>query len=78
MLDKCKHHLDTVRESYLEHLCFAVQFGLRMMGAGLAAIVHAICPAVFEHTASRILFALHDEVRARQAKKTASTDSLHE
>lgn len=79
MFDKCKHHLDTVHESYLQHLCFAVRFGLRMMGGGLAAIIHAICPAVFESTASRTLFALHDEVRARQAKAAAALpDKPHE
>lgn len=67
MLDKCQQHLDSVRESYFQHLCFAVCFGLRLVGAGLAAILHGLFPAVFQTTGSATVYRLADELRARQA-----------
>ena len=65
MFGKCRHHLDTVHEGYFKHLLFALRFGACMVGGGLAAIIHGLCPAFFEHTGSRTLFRLHDEVQAR-------------
>ncbi len=67
MLHDCKKHLDSVHESYFQHLGFAVCFGLRMIGGGLAAILHGLCPAVFERTGSQTVFKLHDEIEARKA-----------
>lgn len=69
MFDKCQKHLDSVHESYAKHLCFAMSFGLRMIGGGLAAIIHGLCPAVFDRTGSNTLFKLYDEIKARQAKQ---------
>jgi len=68
MFGKCKRHLDSVHESYFEHLFFAGCFGLRMIGAGLAAISHGLCPAIFQYTGSKTIFALHDELKARMGK----------
>ena len=65
MIEKCQKHLDGVNESYFQHLGFAVCFGLRMVGAGLAAILHGLCPAVFQYTGSKIIFKLNDELKAR-------------
>jgi len=65
MFKKCHDHLDTVHESYFRHLGFAACLGLRMIGAGLAAILHGLCPAVFQHTGSKTIFALHDRLKAR-------------
>lgn len=69
MLDKSQKHLDSVHESYARHLCFAVCFGVRMIGGGLAAIIHGLCPAVFDRTGSNTLFKLYDEMKARQANQ---------
>lgn len=65
MLDKCQKHLDSVHETYLQHLCFAACFGARLIGAGLAAILHGLFPAVFQYTGSKTVFALHDELKQR-------------
>lgn len=65
MLKKCHDHLDHVHESYIKHLSFAVWFGLRMIGAGVAVIVHALCPAFFQQTGSRTIFELNDLLRQR-------------
>lgn len=65
MFDKCQKHLHSVDESYFKHLYFATCFGLRMIGAGFAAILHGLCPAFFQYTGSKTIFALHDELKER-------------
>lgn len=77
MLEKCQKHLDDVHESYFQHLFFAACFGVRMIGAGLAAIAHGLCPAVFQHTGSKTIFALHDELKARTAKPDQNDRGRH-
>ena len=47
-------HPASVGETYGQHFAFALRFGLRMAGGGLAAIVHAFLPFVFVTTAGRI------------------------
>lgn len=76
MMGKCKDHLDSVQESYFQHLFFATCFGVRMIGAGAAAILHGLCPAFFQYTGSRTIFALNDALKARAAK--ARADHPHE
>jgi hypothetical protein len=60
-------HPETVDESYGEHFSFALGFALRLIGAGLAALVHAIIPCLFETTASRMIRQMHERIvnRAR-------------
>ena len=48
-------HPRSVGESYFEHLLFAGGFALRLLGAGLAALVHALIPCLFEKTASNMI-----------------------
>lgn len=67
MLDKCQKHLDTVHESYFQHLKFAACFGAKLVFAGIAAILHGLCPAIFQKTGSSTVFALNDELRERAA-----------
>ncbi|HEY7902538.1 MAG TPA: DUF6356 family protein [Casimicrobiaceae bacterium] len=59
-------HPASVGETYGEHLRFALRFGLRMTGGGLAAIVHAFLPFLFVTTAGRIS---DDLVRMRAASR---------
>ncbi|PZQ43234.1 MAG: hypothetical protein DI551_12505 [Micavibrio aeruginosavorus] len=75
MFKKCQDHLDSVHESYTEHLCVAVPIGLRMIGGGVAAILHGLCPAVFVRTGSKTIFSLYDELKSRTAK---SVDPSHD
>jgi hypothetical protein len=65
MFEKSQKHLHAVHESYGKHLCFATCFGLRMIGGGIAVIIHGLFPAFFERTGSNTLFKLHDELRER-------------
>ena len=46
-------HPRTVRESYGGHMRVAWSFSFRLMGAGLACLVHGLVPCLFKQTASR-------------------------
>ena len=58
-------HPRSVGESYFEHLLFAGGFALRLLGAGLAALVHALIPCLFEKTASQMITQMHDQIHNR-------------
>lgn len=75
MFGKCKDHLDTVRESYLQHLTFAVWFGGKLLVAGFAVILHALCPAVCQNTGSRTVQELYELLRQRTAHNTHRHDA---
>ena len=45
-------HLEEAGEGYGEHGGKAAAFGLRMIGGGLACLVHAILPFLFQRTGS--------------------------
>lgn len=65
MLEDCKKHLEHANESYAQHLLFAVRFAGKMILGGFAIVLHAIFPAVFQTTGSRILCELYDELKSR-------------
>lgn len=58
-------HPASVGESYLEHLLNAGGFGLRLLGAGLAVLMHALLPFLFEHTGSRTVRNLDERLQGR-------------
>jgi len=60
-------HPAAVGESYPAHWRVATGFGLRMIGGGLAALVHGVLPFLFTTTASRTVEALHGEIVAKRA-----------
>lgn len=68
MMDRLflKHPRDA-GESYGEHLRMACGFGFRMIGGGLAAVVHGICPVLFTTTGSRTVRRLYAELAPRAA-----------
>lgn len=45
-------HPKSVGETYWSHLIFASVCGIKLVLAGMACIIHAIFPFVFENTAS--------------------------
>jgi hypothetical protein len=53
-------------ESYLQHQRVALSFALPLLGAGLAAIVHALVPGMFERTAGDMIRKLHARLESRQ------------
>lgn len=67
MLDKSNKHLESVHESYWQHFSFALYFGVRLIGAGFAVVIHALCPALFQTTGSGTVTALYEEMQRRKA-----------
>ena len=55
-------HPASVGESYGEHMGRATCFGLRMMFAGLACLVHGVLPFLFERTGSRAIAELNERM----------------
>lgn len=53
------NHPASVDETYFEHMRFALWFAFWLAAAAFAALVHAIIPAAFEKTGSRIIAKLY-------------------
>jgi len=51
-------HPRSIGESYFQHLFFATVFGLKMVVAGLACIIHAFLPFLFKNTGSNMLIGM--------------------
>lgn len=64
-------HPRTLGESYVEHAGAAGRFGVAMIVAGLACLVHAIVPALFTRTGSDAVRRLHDRLGGRRATPPA-------
>ena len=58
-------HPASVDESYAQHLRFAMGFAFWLSIAAVAALVHAVVPALCETTASRIVKRLSDRIGNR-------------
>ena len=58
-------HPRSVDESYFEHLLFAGGFAVRLIGAGLAALIHALIPCLFEKTAGNMIMRMHSKISSR-------------
>ena len=65
-----RDHPKALGMSWAEHGAGAVVIGARMVGAGLACIVHAAVPALFTETAGRTVKSLHDHMVTRKAGAT--------
>jgi len=61
-------HPSSVGESYCGHLLQAGSFGLRMVFAGLACVLHGLLPFLFVSTGSAAIKALNEELSSRRAK----------
>lgn len=58
-------HPRAVNETYGQHFMFATAFGVRLVGAGLAALIHAVIPSLFKATASSMIREMHDRITSR-------------
>ena len=59
-------HPASVGETYAEHFRVAAYFGLSMVAGGLACLVHALFPALFERTGSASVKRLYSKMIERQ------------
>ena len=62
MLHLFRKHPTSVGETYLEHLGVASWFGLRMLVAGTACLMHGLFPFLFVKTGSTTITELHDRM----------------
>ena len=60
-------HPASIGESYFQHLCFAAHIGGRLFAAGSAALIHALVPALFTNTASRLVDTVIQDMQHRHA-----------
>ena len=69
-------HPASVGESYGEHLGRATCFGLRMVFAGIACLVHGVLPFLFVRTGSRAIAELNERmvVNRRRALTPIASD----
>ena len=67
-------HPASVGESYAEHFGVAARFGTAMLGAGAAALIHAVLPVAFKTTGSRTVMRLHRQIVDKRA--AAAADEL--
>lgn len=72
-------HPASVGETYLQHLCAASGFGLRMVLGGVACFLHALLPFAFRRTGSDCIIDLHyrmvthrSSAQARSARATVA------
>jgi len=62
---KSSAHLCAVNESYARHFCFAMRFFARLLTAAAIVLIHALVPALFEKTGSRMIGRLYAELQGR-------------
>src|SRR5882762_6973992 len=55
-------HPASVGETYFEHLITATSFGIRMVLAGIACMVHGLVPAIFMTRGSDTVSTLHERM----------------
>lgn len=65
MIESFTRHPHQVGETYGEHMAAAAGFGWTLVGAGIACLIHAVFPFLFEKTASACVARLHGTMALR-------------
>jgi hypothetical protein len=65
-------HPATVGETYGQHFQSALGFSVSMIGAGLACMVHAVFPFLFERTGSAAICSLYERMIAHRSRLVRS------
>jgi hypothetical protein len=58
-------HPQQVGESYFQHQRVALSFAFPLLGAGIAALTHAVIPGLYQATAGDIIRRLHQRLEQR-------------
>jgi len=64
-------HPRSLDMSWAGHGAGAVKVGLQLIGAGFAALIHAVVPGIFGETASTTVIRMHDHIQKLNAKRDA-------
>lgn len=62
-------HPRSIGESYFQHMRVALTFGSKMVLGGLACMIHAIFPFLFETTGSRMAIHLAKKFLTREENR---------
>ena len=62
-------HPNSVGESYMKHMLFAIKVGLKLILWGFAAIFHGIFPFVLKTYVSSNIKKLHDDIFVNRLDK---------
>jgi hypothetical protein len=62
-----REHPRSLGMSWASHGVGAVKIGAELIGAGCAAMIHAVVPGVFTDTAGRTVARIYDHIQARKA-----------
>lgn len=62
------NHPKEVGESYGQHFGHAAWFGVRMIGGGIACMIHAVFPFLCVNTGSRAINKMHHRLHDRVGK----------
>ncbi len=62
-------HPRSIGTTWSAHGAGAVKVGFQLIGAGLAALVHAAVPGLFGDTASRTVIRIHDHIQQLNATR---------
>ncbi len=74
LLEPFREHPASVGESYVEHLGVATSFGLTMIVAGFACLVHAILPFLFTTTGRTTIHRLHQRMVTHRDRRTHASN----
>ena len=66
LTEKFTQHPQSVGETYAEHAVMASGFGIKLLLAGMACLVHAIFPFLFVKTGSGMIEDLHQRMVAHR------------
>lgn len=57
-------HLEKSKVNYVQHFCWAMIAGLRLIYAGLASIIHGFFPSLFDGTPAKVVIDIyHDHLK---------------
>jgi hypothetical protein len=67
-------HPRSVGESYFQHMASATSFGVRMVAAGFACLLHGLLPFLFVRTGSSTIRHLHDAMITHRSRARAAPE----
>jgi hypothetical protein len=62
-----REHPRSLGMSWISHGVGALAIGGRLIGAGMACLIHALIPGVFTQTAGKTVIRMHDHMMSRKA-----------
>ncbi|PCJ25197.1 MAG: hypothetical protein COA96_07800 [SAR86 cluster bacterium] len=77
-MSSAKSHLDSVDETYFQHMKHAFSFSVELFTASACCLVHAFLPSLFEKKGSSIVGKLHDRMVINRANLTPSSTRVVE